>query len=239
VTPARSARFLQVARWYVRRRMGAAFDGVYVSGLAAARERAAKQPLVFAMNHVSWWDAFVVVAIDEALGTESYCLMDSANLARLPFFGWIGAVPLTRSHPRTALRELRAAAGLLDRPRRVGWIFPQGKQRPAHLRPMGLERGVGIFAAASGAEVLPVSLSYAFRDAPEPAVVASIGQPCAVPRNGAPDELEQALIAGLDANDAFITSGAGAFTCVVPPRRRNGTTGEARLLAMIGGGNRA
>ena len=219
--------------------MRGAFDGVYVAGLAAARERAARRPLIFAMNHVAWWDAFVVVTIDEALDTESYCLMDTENLARLPFFGWIGAVPLTRTNPRAALRELRAAAALLDRPRRIGWIFPQGKQRPAHLRPLGLERGVGIFAAESGAEVVPVSLSYAFREAPEPAVVATIGAPCPVGRHGTPRELEQALIAGLDANDAFITSGAGSFDCVVPPRRRNAATGEARLLAMIGGGSRA
>ena len=87
MTPTRRPWFLHLARRYVRRRMRGAFDGVYVAGLAAARERAARRPLIFAMNHVAWWDAFVVVTIDEALDTESYCLMDTENLVRLPFFG--------------------------------------------------------------------------------------------------------------------------------------------------------
>ena len=238
IAPVRRAWFLGLARRYVRRRLRSAFDGVFVSGLEAARERAKRAPLIFAMNHVAWWDAFIVVAIDEALGTESYCLMDSANLAKLPFFGWIGAVPLTRSTPREALRELKAAASLLDRPGRIGWIFPQGKQRPPHLRPLGLERGVNVLAAESGAEVVPVSLTYAFRDAPEPAVVVTIGSPCAMRRAGAPIELERSLIDGLAANDEFLTAGATGFDALVPPRRTT-LNSEARLLAIIGGGSRA
>lgn len=231
--------FLQLARRYVRRQLRAKFDGLHVAGLAAARARSERAPLVFAMNHVAWWDAFVIVAIDEALGSESYCLMDAENLARLPFFGWIGAVPLSRRRPREALKELKAAARLLDRPRRVGWVFPQGRQRPSHLRPLGLERGVGIFAAESGAEVLPVSLTYAFREAPEPAVVATIGAPCVVTARGSLAELEARLIDGLANNDAFLTGSSGGFEAVVPPRRSNEEGGGARLLALIGGRSRA
>ncbi len=236
--PRRRAWFLRLARWYVRRRIRRAFDGVFVSGLAEVRERARNGPLVFAMNHVSGWDAFVVVVLDEVLGTESYCLMDADNLERLPFCGWIGAVPLRRTHPRSALVDLRLHARLLDGPGKVGWIFPQGEQRPPRIRPLGLQRGVGIFAAESRAPVIPVSLSYTFRDAPEPAVVVTLGAPCAVPRNAPPEELERRLVAGLDANDRFVLAGGASFDLVVPPRRRGGVPMQGRLLARMGGGTR-
>jgi len=143
-TPRRRPWVLSIARWYAHRRMARAFDGVFVAGLEQARELATREPLVIAMNHVSWWDPFVVVLVDAALGAESYCLMDAENLERLPFFGWLGAVPLRRLEPRLALADLKQHAALLDRPGRVVWIFPQGEQRPAHLRPLGLQRGVSV-----------------------------------------------------------------------------------------------
>ena len=37
---------------------------------------------------------------------------------------------------------MRYAARLLDRPRRLVWIFPQGAERPVTLRPLG-RMGVG------------------------------------------------------------------------------------------------
>jgi 1-acyl-sn-glycerol-3-phosphate acyltransferase len=238
VETARRPWFLRLARWYARRRLRAAFDGVFVSGLEPARDRVRRAPLVFAMNHVSWWDAFIVVLIDEALGAESYCLMDADNLDRLPFFGWIGAVPLHRSSPRTAIAELHRYAKLADRPGRIAWIFPQGAQRPPHLRPLGLHRGVNVLAAESGAAVVPVSLSYGFREAPEPTAVVSIGAPCELQRNAPPAELEQRLIAGLEKNDRFVLSGDRDFDALVAPKRRTTVPLQGRLLARLGGGER-
>lgn len=230
---------LSLARWYGQRRMARAFDGLFVEGLEEAKERASRGPLILAMNHVAWWDSFVVVQIDRAMGSESYCLMDADNLEKLPFFGWIGAVPLRRSEPRAALADIKASARLLDRPGRVLWIFPQGTQRPAHLRPLGLQRGVSILAGLSGAPVLPVALTYAFREAPEPTIAVSIGAPCVVRRTGALVELEESLVAGLDRNDVFVTTGRGSYKAIVPPRREQKVPLAGRLLARIGGSARA
>ncbi len=234
-TSARKPWFLGVARWYAKRRVAGAFDGLFVDGLAEARALVRTRPLVFAMNHVSWWDSFVVLLLDEALGTESHCLMDAQNLARLPFFGWIGAVPLRRDKPREALADLKAAAQLVDRPGRILWIFPQGHQRPGHLRPLGLERGVSLLAADAKADVVPVSLSYSFREAPQPSICVSIGRPCTLRRSGPPEALERSLVAGLDRNDDFITAGRGEYEAIIPPKVAARVPLAGRFLARFGG----
>jgi 1-acyl-sn-glycerol-3-phosphate acyltransferase len=181
----------------------------------------------------------VVVLVDAALGTESYCLMDAENLERLPFFGWIGAVSLRRLEPRLALADLKQHAELLDRPGRVVWIFPQGKQRPAHLRPLELQRGVSVLATASGARVLPLSLSYAFRERAEPAVVLTFGAPCEVARRGPLEALERGLVLGLEKNDRFVTEGEGSYRAIVPPQGPQQVPWAGRLVARLGGGHHA
>ena len=137
----RKAWFFSLARRYVRRKFARSFDGIHVAGLEQARALVAREPLILAATHVAWWDALFAIAMADLLGGESYCLMDADNLRRLPFFGWVGAVPLDRSSPKRALRDMKAAATLLDRPGRVLWIFPQGRQRPSHLRPLDLQPG--------------------------------------------------------------------------------------------------
>ena len=102
--------FLALARRYVRRRFRREFDGFHVEGLERIRRLAAREPVIVASTHVAWWDALFAIQMDWLLGTETYCLMDADNLRRLPFFGWVGAVPLDRSSPKQALRDMKAAA---------------------------------------------------------------------------------------------------------------------------------
>ncbi len=131
--------FLRVARRYTRRRISRRLDGLWVSGLDEARAALAGRPLIFAANHVAWWDALLLLPLDEALGGLGWAVMDARNLRRLPFLGWVGALPLDRSSPERSRGCLQACAALLDRPGRALWIFPQGRQRPAHLRPLDLQ----------------------------------------------------------------------------------------------------
>ena len=134
----RKSWFFALARRYVRYKFARGFDGVHVEGLQEARALMAREPVIVAATHVAWWDALFAIQMAALLGGESYCLMDAANLRRLPFFGWVGAVPLDRSSPKRALKDMKAAATLLDRPGRVVWIFPQGRQRPALTKTPGV-----------------------------------------------------------------------------------------------------
>ncbi len=221
---ARTPWFLAVARRYVRRRLAHGLDGFRAAGLDRARQAAAAGPVILAANHVSWWDPFLVVALDEALGTEGYALMDAGNLGGLPFFARLGAIPLDRSTPARLRAGLRAGAALLDRPGRAVWMFPQGRLRPAHLRPLGIHPGIALLARlAPGASVVPIAFQYAFGEHPAPSALAWLGEPIP-PRIAASPEgtalLEIAMEAGLREIDAALAGDAPPMPELVRSRLR-------------------
>lgn len=243
VAPARPVRrgwVLSLARPYVRRRLARELDGLWVSGLDRLAPLLATGPVVFAPNHVSWWDPMVLVALSGALPTEDYVLMDAENLRRLPFMGWLGAVPLRRGRREEARADVLAAAGLLDGPGRSVWIFPQGRQRPAHLRPLELRPGVEwLVAAAGGVPVVPVSLQYGFREGERPAALVRFGRArsARAPVATLLPWLEAALVEGLGRCDAFLDQGLGDFRPLVAPvGRPSEAGGGARVLSWLGGG---
>ncbi|HEX8273337.1 MAG TPA: lysophospholipid acyltransferase family protein [Longimicrobiaceae bacterium] len=227
--------FLALARRYVRRKLAHDLDGLRAAGIDRAREAAAAGPVILAANHVSWWDPFLVVALDEALGTEGYALMDAANLAGLPFFARLGAIPLDRGNPARLRAGLRAGAALLDRPGRALWMFPQGRLRPAHLRPLGIQPGIGLLARlAPGAAVVPIAFQYAFGEHPAPAALAWLGEPIPHRIAATPEGttlLEIALEAGLREIDAALAGDAPPLPVLVPSRQRRPDEGVgSRML---------
>lgn len=229
----RKAWLMPFARRYVRRKLRLQFDGMFIEGLARTRSAAQREPLIIAPNHVAWWDPLVALHLDALLGTEGYCLMDEENLQRYPFFGWVGALPLARGANRRTLEHMQAALKLLRGPGMALWIFPQGRQRPAHLRPLAPASGVAWLSRNSGAKVVPLALNYQYREAPEPSILVSFGAPIAAGATRLTVQLEQAWIAGLSRIDACVDSplapaaarfDAGAsheagFALALPPRR--------------------
>jgi 1-acyl-sn-glycerol-3-phosphate acyltransferase len=240
--------FLALARAYVRRKLANNFHGVYVKGLADVQNLCRNGPVIIAPNHVAWWDAFLVVLLDEALGTESYCLMDAQNLRRLPFFRWIGAIELTRGDEAASYHDLLRSLQLLSAPGRALWLFPQGRQRPPHIRPLALQSGIALLAQQSRLPVVPVSISYAYLDAPEPRIVihfsGAIDSFASSEKERLPwrqwlDMLESRIVDGLDANDQFILENQGDYR---PLLDRNvpstDTPAGGRLLSFFAGAGR-
>ena len=234
--PQRSPWFLALVRRYVRRRLARGLDGAYARGVERAREVARERPVILAANHVGWWDSFLVIAVDEALATEGYALMDAESVRALPFFARLGALPLERGGGASARAGLRDAAGRLDRAGRAAWIFPQGRHRPAHLRPLELEGGVRLLARlAPGAAVIPVAFQYAFGERPSPAAYVHLGEPLAGGEAFRLEELEVALRAGLAEIDAALAGEAAPFAALVPSRARAPQEGMgSRLLGARG-----
>ena len=229
--PERSPWFLKLTRPYVRRRLSRGLDGFYADGVQQARDAARRQPLILVANHVGWWDSFLVVALDEALGTEGYALMDAESVRRLPFFARLGALPLDRSGASTSRAGLRGAAAKLDRPGRALWIFPQGHHRPAHLRPLGFLGGVTLLARmVPEAAVVPIAIQYAWGEQPAPAAWAHLGAPIPAADADAA-RLERAVEDGLARIDAAVAGNKRAFPALVAPRVKSPEQGiGARLL---------
>ena len=200
--------FLRFARRYARHRVGRGLDGLWVSGLDDARAVLAERPVLFVANHVSWWDPILLIVLDEALGGLGWAVMDSRNLRDVPFLGWVGALPLDRSSHDRSRECLQSCAALMTRPGRAMWIFPQGRQRPAHLRPLDLKHGVQTLHDHAPVDVVAVSLDYVFLERDRPAAVVRF----APPRPGAEvgggallPAIEQDLLDGLAVIDAAAT----------------------------------
>lgn len=237
----RKPAFLAFARRYARNRVARGLDGLWVSGLDDARAALAEHPVLFAANHVAWWDTLLLVVLDAALGGTGWAVMDSRNLRALPFLGWIGALPLDRSSPERSRECLENSADLLDRPGRGMWIFPQGRQRPTHLRPLDLKPGIATMHARRSVDVVAVSIDYVFLERAKPAAVVRFSAPMTGRSIAGPALLpavETALLDGLETIDLAAraaTDGRRArshphdplpgFTVLVPPmgfnRRRS------------------
>lgn len=227
--------FLALARRYVRRTLRQKFDGVFISGLDEARAAIAARPMILAANHVCWWDAFVLVTLDEALGGGGHVVMDEQNLQRLPFFSALGAVPVTREGGARVRRHLERAAGLVKAPGSSLWFFPQGRQRAAHLRPLDFKPGLRVLARRSGADVLPVSLNYVWREAPVPTIVVTFHAPIPARSDDLLEAVEHVVVGGLDAQDAAVEANGPLgqeWSPAHPPQSAQNGPGS-RLLARL------
>lgn len=222
--------FRSVFGAYVRWRIRRGLDGLWVRGLEHALGAMERGPVVLAPTHVSWWDGMLLFPLDDALGRRGRVWMDAENLTKHRFFRPLGALPLDRSGSAGLRRSVREASTWLSGPGRALWVFPQGKQTPSWIRPLELHPGAAFVARHTRATLLPVGLSYGFREAPVPAAVVSVGPPVD------PEHLEGGLLRELAATDRFLACGAGGFEPLVGGVSR-GTEHSAasRMLALAVG----
>jgi 1-acyl-sn-glycerol-3-phosphate acyltransferase len=193
-SPAAVRAFELLFHCWMRRRVHAVRVAGLPTGVAPTR------PLVLASNHVSWWDAFVLREVQRALrpGAPMYTLMSEAELARVPFFRWMGVVGIESGSPGSVARALRfLGSRLRERPDSVILLFPQGRIWPSHRRPLGFQRGVELFARRLSAVALPVALHAEPLNNAAPSFFVAAG----VPLDGAPRaiEVERHVEAQLDA----------------------------------------
>lgn len=190
-----------------RRRLRRAFARCLVSGLQPLRTRLSSGSALVALNHVSFWDGFVLRCLESALRADAYCLMDRDNFEKLSFLRFAGALPIDTRNPKRARLELARAAGLLDRPGRLIFVFPQGEQVPARF-PLRFRSGVLRLSELAGVPIVPAGLSYEFLQDPKPEVRISIGE--AVTLRGSAvarrRSLEQAVRHELERIDGSLSS---------------------------------
>ena len=189
--------------------MRASFASFQVAGLPRLREAVASGPVLVVSNHTAWWDALVVlVLLSRVLGVDGYAMMDARNLRRLPFFGLVGGFGVDRRTPGDGEAAIQYAAGLLSGPGRVVWMFPQGAERRAGVRPLGFKPGSALIARARPeARVVPVALRYEHAHRERPELYLSVGELHVDP--GASPEAhreaqERAVTALLDTQEASL-----------------------------------
>ncbi|MGB5953762.1 MAG: 1-acyl-sn-glycerol-3-phosphate acyltransferase, partial [Ornithinimicrobium sp.] len=121
-------------------------------------------PVVWAINHHHWWDAFASGSVLRTAGQHPTVLVSDKNLASFTLLNWIDAVPA--GHPEQAVAALRAGRTVI--------IMPEGAMlAPGALGP--LRGGAGRIAAAAGVPLLPVALRVVLRSSQHAEVYIDIG----------------------------------------------------------------
>jgi 1-acyl-sn-glycerol-3-phosphate acyltransferase len=202
------------SRWFsgdAQRRIFRTFGSVRVSGLDKLAHLASTQPVLVVSNHTAWWDPLLILYLTaRVLRVDAYAMMDAKNLRELPFFGKVGAFGVELDSKVDGARAIRYAARLLDRPGRLVWIFPQGREVPVTARPLGFRGGSAEVArVARRAAVVPAAIRYEHGCKPQPSIYVSFGAELAYERDVAcGTKMQEAAVAReLDGIDRGLLTG--------------------------------
>lgn len=140
-----------IAHNWARSVLVAAGVRIRIKGAERLRE-SADAPRVFASNHVSWFDVFVLASI-----VPRFAFVAKAELLKIPIFGpgalAAGTVPIDRNNRKSAFASYEEAAARIAGGRSV-IVFPEGTRGKAYsLRPF--KKGPFVLAIASRAPVVP------------------------------------------------------------------------------------
>jgi len=127
--------------------------GVTVRVHGAERMGDGRDSRIFASNHVSWYDVFVLAAT-----LPRYAFVAKAELLRIPIFGpgarAVGTVPIERDNRKSAFASYEAAAAQVRGGRPIV-VFPEGTRGRAYpLRPF--KKGPFVLAIAAQVPIVPV-----------------------------------------------------------------------------------
>ncbi len=190
---------------YVHRYLRKHFHAVRISrsGVALPTDG---EPILFVLNHPSWWDPMVGIALAKTLaGYRHYAPIHAAMMHSYPIFarlGFFGVDPLSL---RSSAEFLKIGEAILSGSSRALWITAQGEFADVRTRPLDLKSGVGHLAARMRRGwVVCVAFEYAFWTERTPEALMRIAEPIRIDPHPKLDgkewtaKLEAILAANLD-----------------------------------------
>jgi 1-acyl-sn-glycerol-3-phosphate acyltransferase len=177
--------------------------------IAGAPSRVADgTPILLVANHVSWWDGFLLRAVQRDLRPQSvlYTLALERELRSHPILRFTGGIGVDPASPSSVLRAVRRfETNRREFPDAVFAYFPQGCIAPSFKRPLEFRRGVELFARAlAPLTVLPVAIHIEPITNLAPTAFVTLGNPFASDGNINHHDLERQIHALLDETLAFV-----------------------------------
>ncbi|MDQ6736877.1 MAG: lysophospholipid acyltransferase family protein [Gemmatimonadota bacterium] len=138
-------------------------------------------PVVLVSNHVSWWDGFLLRAVQKSIRPQSafYTIALERELEQHPILRMIGGVGMIPSSPSSILHSMRVLKKkCVEEPDTVIGFFPQGRIAPSFTRPLAFTRGIELFARRIGSlTVLPIALHIEPVTGMAPTAFVRVGEP--------------------------------------------------------------
>lgn len=213
--------FSRYNRWWLLRRSFHSF------GVKGGADPACRRPVLYIMNHCSWWDGLLVYEAVSRLSVRSHLMMmDERELRKFRFFRRVGAFSIDKSKASAIRESLDYAAARLHEGFGV-WLFPQGDLFHLEERPLRFQSGVGlVLRRCPDAVVVPVTVYLTFGLHMKPEASLWFGEPVercwgVMDRRETARLLEQAVTAQLDEHrreaQAGLRSGMAGVRLLLEP----------------------
>ncbi len=93
-------------------------------------------------NHFSWWDGFMLFQLNKLVFKKQFHVLVSSNdYQQIQYLKYFGAFA-PESKGKDVVKTFQYAGALLDDPKNLVLIFPQGKMWSGHTTSIGFEKGV-------------------------------------------------------------------------------------------------
>ncbi|SFG67276.1 lysophospholipid acyltransferase family protein [Pedobacter insulae] len=93
-------------------------------------------------NRFSWWDGFMLFQLNKKVFKKQFhVLVTSSDYQTINYLKYFGAFA-PKNKGKDVIETLQYAGALLDDPRNLVLIFPQGKMRSSHSQNIVFEKGV-------------------------------------------------------------------------------------------------
>lgn len=207
-----SSRIAPVFTWYVTRKLiPGRFHAIRIvtDGLDLARSANTwDHPILIAMNHQSWWDPMIGLALADTLwpARRGIAPMDATQLVKFPILRKIGIFGIHPDDPASmnAMGDF-VAQRFAELPRPTLMLTPQGQF--ADLRaPLVIRPGTAALAARfTTCRVLSVSIEYHFWLDQKPEVLLRV-QEVPRPEQSSTTSWHRALTQTMESNAAALAS---------------------------------
>lgn len=140
----------------------------------------ADQPVVFYLNHPSWWDPMILLTLATGpyAGRKHFAPMDEAMLRQYAFFERLGFFGIEPDSAQGAAKFLRTARLILAQPNTTLWITAQGRFVDVRQRPVELKPGLAHVARHMKiGSIIPIAVEYTFWNQSTPEALLAIGKP--------------------------------------------------------------
>lgn len=109
--------------WYIGRRIDRHYHRIEFNDVKIDQDKS----ILLIANHYSWWDGFIYFQLNKLLFKKKFHIMIlEETIIKNSFFRYLGAFSVAKGS-KDILKTLKFAGGLLDDPKNLLLIFPQGK----------------------------------------------------------------------------------------------------------------
>lgn len=138
LAPRRNRIIFAFFSWYISRIIGSDFHKIEHNPVEFDENRS----ILLLSNHLSWWDGFLIFHINKIYFKKNFHVMITEdNYLKVWFLKYLGCFSV-KKNSKSIIETLEYAGRLLDEPRNLVLIFPQGKLYSGHTEEIQFQKGL-------------------------------------------------------------------------------------------------